>query len=177
MNIKKLFRRHILILLIIFTPVLFIYAGQPVKFFHAKSIADSTETFFENPFGYQVSLQNFLHNISRLKVNSHPVSNHYHKEQIDTVYTLSYRLSEIKLYKTKDKTLLISADIQNRRIKLYGDIHVGMKKKQLTQMLSGFVKTNNQTIILNDDEGQTTYSFHFSKREKLDQIKIITNIE
>ncbi len=177
MNIKKNFRTLILVLFLISAPGFLMYAFLPAETSEAKNTDNSNELFFENPFGYPISLKNFRQNISRLKINSQAVSNHYNEKQVDTIYALSFRQSEIKLYKAKEKSLLINADIQNRRIKLYQNIHVGMKKEELEQKLGSIPQIKNNSITLEDNEGRTTYLFYFNRRKRLSQIKILTDIE
>jgi len=135
------------------------------------------EAFLNNPFGYKVSLMNFQNNIPRLKIKAEPVENLYEENQIDTLYKLTYRKSKIELYKARGKSLLVSAEIQNRRIQLYRGIHTGIKKRTLYQLLPGLPETNENIVKLIDEEGLTTYIFYFNNRERLDKINIITDIE
>lgn len=132
----------------------------------------SVKQFLEQPFGFDENIYNFLNNIKpRFRISKELSDNKHYPNVADTIYQLQYRKSEVFFIKThSNKEFLLAGKIENRRIKLINDIHIGMKKEDFEACFSEKLSFQNNSITL-QGEG-TQYTFQFNQRNKLYLIKI-----
>ena len=131
----------------------------------------STKEFLNNPFGYTETTENFSSKANlKFDVKKEAQENKHYPNQTDTIYTLTYRKSEITIYKSHTgKEFLLAGKIANKKMKLSHSIRIGMSKNEFLNRFTDHlnIKDNRVQIM---DEG-TKYTFVF-KKEKLAQIDI-----
>lgn len=81
------------------------------------------------------------------------VPNKHVSGQIDTIEQLTFKKSQVVIYRSKDKNLLISADIADAEISLSGGINIGMSRDELKNILHSELKEDALKIV--DFEGNT----------------------
>ena len=82
-----------------------------------------------------------------------PQLNKYNVGQIDTIECLIFKESNLTIYRTADKNILIGSDIQNSEISLSKGIKVGISRNVLLKTLN--TESNRDTIIVTDFENNT----------------------
>jgi hypothetical protein len=73
--------------------------------------------------------------------------------QMDTIERLTFKESYILIYRTRDKNILLSSDIQNSEISLSKRIKVGISRDELLKELNA--QSNRDTLTVTDFEGNT----------------------
>ncbi|WP_018343659.1 hypothetical protein [Cytophaga aurantiaca] len=80
-------------------------------------------------------------------------ANRFVAGQIDTIERLSFKESNITIYRTPDKNILISSDIRNAEISLSKGIKVGISRDELLKTLNA--QSSRDTLTVTDFEGNT----------------------
>lgn len=122
----------------------------------SEHILDSTNNFIQRD-SLLIEWDNHLLDItnSNLNFNSEKKSelNKYVPGQIDTIEHLTFKESDVWVYHTIDKNILMSSDIRNPEIPLSKEIKVGVSRSELQKALN--TGSNNDTITVTDFEGNT----------------------
>lgn len=80
-------------------------------------------------------------------------ANRFVSGQIDTIERLTFKESNIEIYRTPDKNILMSAEIRNAEIALSKEMKVGISKQELLQYLN--TESQKDTLHVIDFEGNT----------------------
>jgi hypothetical protein len=82
-----------------------------------------------------------------------PEANRFVGGQIDTIERLTFKESNVVIYHTPDKTILISSDIRNPEISLSEEIKIGTPRKNVLKHLH--TESTRDTLTVLDFEGNT----------------------
>lgn len=82
-----------------------------------------------------------------------PEANRFVAGQIDTIEQLRFKESNITIYRTPDKNILISSDIRNPEFSLSKGIKVGISREELFKALN--TQSSRDTLTVTDLEGNT----------------------
>ena len=136
-----------------------------------KSEPVSTKIFLNNPFVFAETTENFSSNTTlKFDVEKVAQDNKHYPNKKDTIYTFTYRKSEIIIYKSHTgKEFLLAGKIVDKKMKLSNSIRIGMSKNDFLKRFTDHLKIKDDRIQIMD-EG-TKYTFIF-KNEKLAQIDI-----
>jgi len=100
---------------------------------------------------------NHLLDISSSDLNFHsekkPQLNKYVSGQIDMIERLTFKESNLLIYRATDKNILISSDIRNSEISLSKEIKIGISRDELLKELNA--QSNRDTITVTDFEGNS----------------------
>lgn len=122
----------------------------------SENVSDSTNNFIQRD-SLLIEWDNHLLDIthSDLNFNSEkkPELNKYIPGQIDTIEHLTFKESNLLIYHTIDKNILVSSDIRNAEIPLSKEIKVGVSRNKLLKALN--TASNSDTITVTDFEGNT----------------------
>lgn len=135
------------------------------------------EALFAQPFTHDLSADAFREALGIFtKINREVVQNVHYPSISDTLVHIKYFKSYIHLYKAREKTLLFKFHIQNRRVKLIEDIHKGMKRQELEQMIPDWERNDGDTITLHDPDNTVEIEFVFNRWNRLKVMKFRSEI-
>ncbi|HSY62569.1 MAG TPA: hypothetical protein VK796_11865 [Cytophaga sp.] len=105
-------------------------------------------------FTWYDGLINITHSDLNFISEKKPQLNKYITGQIDTIERLTFKESNLLIYHTIDKNILISSDIRNTEIPLSKEIKVGVSRIELLKTLN--TESNRDTITVTDFENNTS---------------------
>jgi len=129
------------------------------------------EKLFTNPFTVELHPKQIKKQFGFwAKMTTESVPNQHYPDQIDTIFHIRYRNSNIHFYKADKKVLLYDMQLKNRRLKLMDAIHTGMKKQEL-HLLHPKFENRTDTVIFKDTDQTVEVQFIFNRRERLEEVK------
>ncbi|MDR2037814.1 MAG: hypothetical protein LBQ60_07820 [Bacteroidales bacterium] len=134
----------------------------------AKTIAQSKEQFAANPFGFEITVDNFQHHYGNILKQEYYLITNQENELAVKIYWFHKGKTEIRITQT-DR--LMSADIYDTKIKLKNDIHVGLSRKEFFWKFTDWMYDSADSLTLFSADAGCTFTFVFSK-DKLKSIHI-----
>jgi hypothetical protein len=135
------------------------------------------ENITVNPFKFGDNALNHLRFKTGLKkpvVEVSPIANTHVPGQIDSIYTFKFKKDVFRTYKVTGvrKNFLMDADISTKRFVTKHGIKTGMKKKEITRLLSSYkIGTIPGYLVLENSEFYEYFRFKFNKRNVLKRIE------
>lgn len=125
-------------------------------------------------FSWNEKLLNVLHSGLEWEETIELMENNHVKKQTDTLCSLLYKESSVKIYKTIYRNILSSAVIRNSEIQLSEGIRVGMSLRDFLAMMG--LNLNDATFDIGDLEHNTVFRFVF-EGGNLKQIEYIGYVD
>lgn len=125
------------------------------------------DEFAYKPFQFQKHSTSILGQLSPKTVDKQPVTNEHLPEQTDTLYTLYFENSQLKIYKALDKEIVVSATIKDESILLQNNIKIGTSKddffKTFKELKICNTESNKFRIEISDNEQWVDFEFENNK--------------
>lgn len=139
----------------------------------AKTVVISKEQFAANPFGFDLTLENFEQQYGKiLKRQRYFLASPVNESYTDTIYKFHKGKTEVLFYKPMKLTAkLMAGNITHPEVKLKNDIHTGLTRKEFFWKFSDWTYDSSETVTLNSPATGCSFIFVFS-RDKLKTIRI-----
>ena len=144
----------------------------------AKAVAESKEQFAANPFGFQLTLENFEAAYGKLlKRQRYTMESIADKSKTDTIYCFYKgnrffkRKTEVFFFKPMNlEAKPMAGNIYKPEIELRNEIKVGMTRKEFFWRFSDWSYDNSESLTLDSPATGCNFTFVFS-RDKLKAIR------
>lgn len=138
---------------------------KSLSHFETNSVSGSVESFECNEFEWEALKDYTIEQMERgfgntLTCIQEPVINAFNPDITDTIYSYSDNTNEIRIYKARENSFVLTFTVTDSLFKLNGNIQPGMNKDDFASIFN-ISKPLENTVIIKDSDDTIAFQFFF----------------